>query len=35
MKITSSSYAGCAIDLEACPVSNLPEFAFVGRSNVG
>ena len=35
MKITSASYAGCAIDLEACPVSNLPEFAFVGRSNVG
>lgn len=35
MKITSASYAGCAVDLEACPVSNLPEFAFVGRSNVG
>ena len=35
MKITSASYAGCAIDLEACSVSNLPEFAFVGRSNVG
>ena len=35
MKITSASYAGCATDLEACPVSNLPEFAFVGRSNVG
>ena len=35
MKITSAIYAGCAIDLEACPVSNLPEFAFVGRSNVG
>ena len=35
MKITSASYAGCAIDLAACPVSNLPEFAFVGRSNVG
>ena len=35
MKITSASYAGCAIDFEACPVSKLPEFAFVGRSNVG
>tara|TARA_B100001564_G_scaffold128194_1_gene107042 strand:- start:132 stop:776 length:645 start_codon:yes stop_codon:yes gene_type:complete len=35
MKITSASYAGSAVDLEACPVSNLPEFAFVGRSNVG
>ena len=35
MKITTASYAGCAVDLDACPVSNLPEFAFVGRSNVG
>jgi len=35
MKITSATYAGCAVDFEACPVSNLPEFAFVGRSNVG
>jgi GTP-binding protein len=35
MKITSARFIGCAVDLEACPVSNLPEFAFVGRSNVG
>lgn len=35
MKITSAQYAGCAADFEACPVSSLPEFAFVGRSNVG
>ncbi|MGB0334621.1 MAG: ribosome biogenesis GTP-binding protein YihA/YsxC [Opitutales bacterium] len=35
MKITTASYAGCATDLEACPVSSMPEFAFVGRSNVG
>ena len=35
MKITSAIHAGCAIDNESCPVSNLPEFAFVGRSNVG
>jgi len=35
MKITSARFVGCAVDLEACPVTNLPEFAFVGRSNVG
>jgi GTP-binding protein len=35
MKITSARFIGCAVDLAACPVSNLPEFAFVGRSNVG
>jgi len=35
MKITSARFLGCAVDLEACPASSLPEFAFVGRSNVG
>lgn len=35
MKISSARFVGCAVDLEGCPVSNLPEFAFVGRSNVG
>jgi GTP-binding protein len=35
MKITSARFIGCAVDLEGCPISNLPEFAFVGRSNVG
>jgi GTP-binding protein len=35
MKITSAQFAGCATDLEGCPPSSLPEFAFVGRSNVG
>lgn len=35
MKINSAKYAGCAADLKACPPSNLSEFAFVGRSNVG
>jgi GTP-binding protein len=35
MKIESAEFIGCATDLEACPVSHLPEFAFVGRSNVG
>lgn len=35
MKITSAQFTGCATDLESCPPSSLPEFAFVGRSNVG
>jgi GTP-binding protein len=35
MKINSARFMGCAVDLEDCPISNLPEFAFVGRSNVG
>jgi GTP-binding protein len=35
MKIESATFVGSAIDLEACPDSNMPEFAFVGRSNVG
>ena len=35
MKITSAQFTGCATDLEDCPPSRLPEFAFVGRSNVG
>jgi GTP-binding protein len=35
MKIQSARFLGCATDLESCPPSNLPEFAFVGRSNVG
>jgi GTP-binding protein len=35
MKIQSARFIGCATDLESCPHSSLPEFAFVGRSNVG
>ena len=35
MKIQSARFIGCATDLESCPHSILPEFAFVGRSNVG
>ena len=35
MKIQSARHVGCATDLESCPQSHLPEFAFVGRSNVG
>ena len=35
MKIESATFVGSALDLEACPDSAMPEFAFVGRSNVG
>lgn len=35
MKIQSAHHIGCATDLDSCPHSSLPEFAFVGRSNVG
>lgn len=35
MKITSAKFKGSALNLEACKDSWLPEFAFVGRSNVG
>ncbi len=35
MKIEKAVFRTSALDLEACPASWLPEFAFVGRSNVG
>ena len=35
MKIESAKFIASAKELEACPSSSLPEFAFVGRSNVG
>jgi len=35
MKITSTAFRGSAKTLEFCPATHLPEFAFVGRSNVG
>ena len=35
MKIESAKFIASAKDMEACPPSSLPEFAFVGRSNVG
>lgn len=35
MKIETADFRASARDLEACPNSWLPEFAFVGRSNVG
>ncbi len=35
MKIKSASFTVSAPDLASCPHSTLPEFAFIGRSNVG
>jgi GTP-binding protein len=33
--ISSAIFTGSAPDLDACPDESLPEFAFIGRSNVG
>jgi len=35
MKIVSATYVGQANSLEECPKEDWPEFAFIGRSNVG
>ena len=35
MIIRSTALLGSAPDLASCPPSDLPEFAFIGRSNVG
>lgn len=35
MKIISSEFKGSFVDLEKCPSPTLPEYAFIGRSNVG
>ena len=35
MNITSAIFDCSAPDLESCPEETLPEFAFIGRSNVG
>lgn len=35
MKIKSAKFSGSAPDLESCPDSDIYEFAFIGRSNVG
>ena len=35
MNITSASFDCSAPDLDSCPDESLPEFAFIGRSNVG
>src|SRR5580698_3848103 len=35
VQISSAIFEGSAPDLDACPDESLPEFAFIGRSNVG
>ncbi len=35
MNISSSQFECSAPDLDSCPDESLPEFAFIGRSNVG
>lgn len=35
MKITSAEFLTSSPDLQGCPPAQLPEFAFIGRSNVG
>lgn len=35
MTITSADYIGSFVDPEKCPPDNIPEYAFIGRSNVG
>jgi GTP-binding protein len=35
LKIKSATFTSSAPSLKFCPPSNLPEFAFIGRSNVG
>lgn len=35
MNITSSEYIGSYVELKKCPPPDKPEYAFIGRSNVG
>lgn len=35
MKISSAEFISSYADVEKCPAPDLPEFAFIGRSNVG
>lgn len=35
MTIRTAEFRKSSADIEQCPVDNLPEFAFIGRSNVG
>jgi GTP-binding protein len=35
MQITSATFIASSPSLKICPVTDLPEFAFIGRSNVG
>lgn len=35
MKIKSAKFVISSVDVKLCPIPNLPEYAFIGRSNVG
>lgn len=35
MIIQSANYTGSFVDVQKCPAARIPEFAFIGRSNVG
>ncbi|MBW1297849.1 GTPase, partial [Aquimarina litoralis] len=35
MKISSAEFVMSNSDVAKCPKNNLPEYAFIGRSNVG
>src|SRR5574344_3172790 len=35
MKIKQVKFLQCVVDWQKCPTGNLPEYAFIGRSNVG
>ena len=35
MKIQNAKFKTSAINFDGCPAPDLPEFAFIGRSNVG
>lgn len=35
MRITSAAYTGSYPDVDQCPAADKPEYAFIGRSNVG
>lgn len=35
MKIKTAEFVACCDDYRKCPESNMPEYAFIGRSNVG
>ena len=35
MKITSSTFVKSSAKIQECPAGNIPEIAFIGRSNVG
>jgi GTP-binding protein len=35
MRVTSAEFLQSSPGLEACPLDDVPEFAFIGRSNVG